>query len=134
MHLKFKKIACLNSYHQTPQSEIKLIAFSVQIFVKYYGEFTPGVNFASQVMNNLLISLLKNCLLQEVFQILNITVRINTLVGDLVIFFKSLIHSFSRFLRTMPFEVIRSVLLKSWEAGGKSNSKVPMIKTSKLSD
>ncbi|NXI53444.1 TOPZ1 protein, partial [Chloroceryle aenea] len=58
-----------------------LLKRAVQIFVKYYREVTPGVDFALQVLNDLLISLLKNCLLQEVFQILNVTVQINTLVA-----------------------------------------------------
>ncbi|XP_010144634.1 PREDICTED: testis- and ovary-specific PAZ domain-containing protein 1-like, partial [Buceros rhinoceros silvestris] len=70
-------MAILGTYIST--KETGLLKRAVQIFVKYYGEFTPGLNFASQVMNNLLISLLKNYLLQEVFQILNITVRIITL-------------------------------------------------------
>ncbi|XP_032847116.2 protein TOPAZ1 [Tyto alba] len=56
-----------------------LLKRAAQIFVKYYGEFAPDVDFASQVLNDLLVSLLKNCLLQEVFQILNVTVQINTL-------------------------------------------------------
>lgn len=59
--------------------------------MKYYREVIPGVDFAFQVLNDLLISLLEKCLLREVFQILNVTVQINTLVGDLVIFLKSLI-------------------------------------------
>ncbi|XP_035746607.1 protein TOPAZ1 [Egretta garzetta] len=59
--------------------ESGLLKRAVQIFVKYYREVTPGVDFASQVLNDLLISLLKNCLLREVFQILNVTIRINTL-------------------------------------------------------
>uniref|UniRef100_A0A8D0EFX7 Protein TOPAZ1 n=1 Tax=Strix occidentalis caurina TaxID=311401 RepID=A0A8D0EFX7_STROC len=59
--------------------ELVLLKRSVQIFVKYYREVTPGVDFASQVLNDLLISLLKNFLLKEVFQILNVTVQINTL-------------------------------------------------------
>uniref|UniRef100_A0A8C6ZEM3 Protein TOPAZ1 n=1 Tax=Nothoprocta perdicaria TaxID=30464 RepID=A0A8C6ZEM3_NOTPE len=50
-----------------------------QIFIKYYREVMPGVDFASQVLNDLLISLLKNCLFQEVFQILNVTLLINML-------------------------------------------------------
>uniref|UniRef100_A0A8B9J0P0 Protein TOPAZ1 n=1 Tax=Amazona collaria TaxID=241587 RepID=A0A8B9J0P0_9PSIT len=62
-----------------PPNEINLIAFSVQIFVKYYREVTPGVYFASEVLNDLLVSLLKKCLLHEVFQILNVTVQISTL-------------------------------------------------------
>ncbi|NWQ81024.1 TOPZ1 protein, partial [Columbina picui] len=56
-----------------------LLKRAVQIFVKYYREVTPGVDFASEVLNDLLISLLKSSLLQEVFQILNVTVQINTL-------------------------------------------------------
>ncbi|XP_009464805.1 PREDICTED: testis- and ovary-specific PAZ domain-containing protein 1 [Nipponia nippon] len=59
--------------------ESGLLKRAVQIFVKYYREVTPGVDFAFQVLNDLLISLLKNCLLREVFQILNVTVQINTL-------------------------------------------------------
>lgn len=69
--------------------KFNLIAFSVQIFVQYYKEVTPGVDFAPEVLNDLLVSLLNNCLLQEVFQILNAIVQIKTLVGDFVIFFKS---------------------------------------------
>ncbi|XP_010560726.1 PREDICTED: testis- and ovary-specific PAZ domain-containing protein 1 [Haliaeetus leucocephalus] len=60
-------------------NESGLLKRAVQIFVKYYREVTPGVDFVSQVLNDLLISLLKNCLLQEVFQILNVTAQINTL-------------------------------------------------------
>ncbi|KFP86036.1 Testis- and ovary-specific PAZ domain-containing protein 1, partial [Apaloderma vittatum] len=56
-----------------------LLKRAVQIFVKYYRQVTPGTDFSSQVLNDLLISLLKNCLLQEVFQILNVTVQIATL-------------------------------------------------------
>ncbi|NXF93730.1 TOPZ1 protein, partial [Eubucco bourcierii] len=58
-----------------------LLKRAVQIFVKYYREVTPGMDFASQVLNELLISLLKSCLLHEVFQILNVTVQINKLVA-----------------------------------------------------
>lgn len=57
--------------------------------MQYYKEVTPGVDFAPEVLNDLLVSLLNNCLLQEVFQILNAVVQIKTLVGDFVIFFKS---------------------------------------------
>ncbi|KAM9022895.1 protein TOPAZ1 [Ara ararauna] len=59
--------------------ESGLLKRAVQIFVKYYREVTPGVYFASQVLNDLLVSLLKKCLLHEVFQILNVTVQISTL-------------------------------------------------------
>ncbi|XP_030089194.2 protein TOPAZ1 [Serinus canaria] len=56
-----------------------LLKRAVQIFVQYYKEVTPGVDFASEVVNDLLVSLLNNCLLQEVFQILNVIVQIKTL-------------------------------------------------------
>ncbi|NXT39272.1 TOPZ1 protein, partial [Pelecanoides urinatrix] len=70
-------MAILRTYISIKESG--LLKRAVQIFVKYYKKVTPGVDFASQVLNDLLISLLKNCLLREVFQILNVTVRINTL-------------------------------------------------------
>ncbi|KAM6209969.1 protein TOPAZ1 isoform 1-T1 [Sarcoramphus papa] len=70
-------MAILRTYISIKESG--LLKRAVQIFVKYYREVTPGMDFASQVLNDLLISLLKNCLLREVFQILNVTVRINTL-------------------------------------------------------
>ncbi|XP_075561964.1 protein TOPAZ1 [Pelecanus crispus] len=70
-------MAILRTYISIKESG--LLKRAVQIFVKYYREVTPGVAFASQVLNDLLISLLKRCLLQEVFQILNVTVQINTL-------------------------------------------------------
>ncbi|NXK30510.1 TOPZ1 protein, partial [Piprites chloris] len=60
-------------------NEPGLLKRAVQIFVRYYREVIPGVDFASQVLNDLLFSLLKNCLLQEVFWILNVTVEIKTL-------------------------------------------------------
>ncbi|KAM9387479.1 protein TOPAZ1 [Phaethornis superciliosus] len=70
-------MAILRTYISIKESG--LLKRAVEIFMKYYREVTPGVNFASRVLNDLLISLLKNCLLQEVFQILNLTVQINTL-------------------------------------------------------
>ncbi|NWX17833.1 TOPZ1 protein, partial [Aegotheles bennettii] len=70
-------MAILRTYISIKESG--LLKRAVQIFVKYYKEVTPGVDFAFQVLNDLLISLLKNCLLQEVFQILNVAVQINTL-------------------------------------------------------
>ncbi|NXQ84766.1 TOPZ1 protein, partial [Nyctibius grandis] len=72
-------MAILKTYISIKESG--LLKRAVQIFVEYYREVTPGVAFASQVLNDLLICLLKNCLLQEVFQILNVTVRINRLVA-----------------------------------------------------
>ncbi|XP_010005914.1 PREDICTED: testis- and ovary-specific PAZ domain-containing protein 1 [Chaetura pelagica] len=69
-------MAILRTYINIKESG--LLKRAVQIFVKYYRDITPGVDFAAQVLNDLLISLLKNCLLQEVFQILNVTVQIKT--------------------------------------------------------
>ncbi|NXE47999.1 TOPZ1 protein, partial [Casuarius casuarius] len=60
-------------------NELGLLQRATQIFIKYYREVMPGMDFASQVLNDLLVSLLKNCLFQEVFQILNVTVLINML-------------------------------------------------------
>ncbi|NWT20713.1 TOPZ1 protein, partial [Vireo altiloquus] len=60
-------------------NESGLLKRAVQIFVQYYREVTPGVDFASEVLNDLLVSLINNCLLQEVFQILNVIVQIKAL-------------------------------------------------------
>ncbi|NWT49616.1 TOPZ1 protein, partial [Erythrocercus mccallii] len=72
-------MAILRTYISIKESG--LLKRAVQIFVQYYKEVTPGVDFASEVLNDLLVSLLKNCLLQEVFQILNVIVQIKTLVA-----------------------------------------------------
>ncbi|OWK57006.1 Testis- and ovary-specific PAZ domain-containing protein 1 [Lonchura striata] len=73
-------MAILRTYISIKESG--LLKRAVQIFVQYYKEVTPGVDFASEVLNDLLVSLLKNCLLQEVFQILNVIVQIKTLLID----------------------------------------------------
>ncbi|NXH46521.1 TOPZ1 protein, partial [Dicaeum eximium] len=70
-------MAILKTYISIKESG--LLKRAVQIFVKYYKEVTPGVDFASEVLNDLLVSLLNNCLLQEVFEILNVVVQIKTL-------------------------------------------------------
>ncbi|NXK50341.1 TOPZ1 protein, partial [Chauna torquata] len=70
-------MAILKTYISIKESG--LLKRAVQIFVRYYREVTPGEDFAFQVLNDLLICLLKNYLLQEAFQILNVTVQINTL-------------------------------------------------------
>ncbi|NXB81563.1 TOPZ1 protein, partial [Donacobius atricapilla] len=70
-------MAILRTYISIKESG--LLKRAVQIFVQYYKEVTPGVDFASEVLNDLLVSLLKYCLLQEVFQILNVIVQIKTL-------------------------------------------------------
>ncbi|NWT65205.1 TOPZ1 protein, partial [Prunella himalayana] len=70
-------MAILRTYISIKESG--LLKRAVQIFVQYYKEVTPGMDFASEVLNDLLVSLLNHCLLQEVFQILNVTVQIKTL-------------------------------------------------------
>nr|XP_030120882.3 protein TOPAZ1 isoform X2 [Taeniopygia guttata] len=70
-------MAILRTYISIKESG--LLKRAVQIFVQYYKEVTPGVDFASEVLNDLLVSLLNNCLLPEVFQILNVIVQIKTL-------------------------------------------------------
>ncbi|XP_072507192.1 protein TOPAZ1 isoform X2 [Notamacropus eugenii] len=51
--------------------EVCLLQRAVNLFVEYYRKFPPGVHFESPVLNDLLISLLKHCLLKEVFQVVN---------------------------------------------------------------
>ncbi|NXL72056.1 TOPZ1 protein, partial [Leptocoma aspasia] len=70
-------MAILRTYISIKESG--LLKRAVQIFMQYYKEVTPGVDFASEVLNDLLVSLLSNCLLQEVFQILDVVVQIKTL-------------------------------------------------------
>ncbi|NXB30338.1 TOPZ1 protein, partial [Eulacestoma nigropectus] len=72
-------MAILRTYISIKESG--LLKRAVQIFVQYYKEVTPGVDFASEVLNDLLVSLLNNCLVQEVFQILDVIVQIKTLVA-----------------------------------------------------
>ncbi|NWT85646.1 TOPZ1 protein, partial [Lanius ludovicianus] len=72
-------MAILRTYISIKESG--LLKRAVQIFVQYYKEVTPGVDFASEVLNDLLLSLLNNCLLQEVFLILNAVTQIKTPVA-----------------------------------------------------
>uniref|UniRef100_G1NFF0 Protein TOPAZ1 n=1 Tax=Meleagris gallopavo TaxID=9103 RepID=G1NFF0_MELGA len=60
-------------------NESGLLKRAGMIFVRYYREVARGENFDFQVLNDLLICLLKKCLLQELFQMLNVTAQINTL-------------------------------------------------------
>ncbi|NXA78958.1 TOPZ1 protein, partial [Thryothorus ludovicianus] len=69
-------MAILRTYISIKESG--LLKRAVQIFVQYYKEVSPGVDFASEVLNDLLVSLLNNCLLHEVFQILTVIVQIKT--------------------------------------------------------
>ncbi|TKC49494.1 hypothetical protein EI555_010963, partial [Monodon monoceros] len=45
----------------------------------YYRKFPPGIHFDLQVLNNLLNSLLKHCLLREVFQVMSLSIMFKML-------------------------------------------------------
>ncbi|XP_071417357.1 protein TOPAZ1 [Pithys albifrons albifrons] len=138
-------MAILRTYINIKESG--LLKRAVRIFVQYYREVTPGVDFASEVLNDLLNSLLKKCLLQEVFQILNVTVQIKTLpaVDVLLKVFEhvaslnlrdavpTLIHTFCKlidagmFLELDHFDYIIKLLqqlqVSRWEISTVSNMK-----------
>ncbi|XP_068944694.1 protein TOPAZ1 [Petaurus breviceps papuanus] len=59
--------------------EVCLLQRAVNLFMEYYRKFPPGLHFESQVLNDLLISLLKHCLLKEVFQVVNISIMVKML-------------------------------------------------------
>lgn len=54
--------------------------------MNYYREVTPGLHFDLQVLNDLLIALLKHCLLKEVFPLVNIGIMIKRLVSEIETF------------------------------------------------
>ncbi|XP_003256986.2 protein TOPAZ1 [Nomascus leucogenys] len=60
-------------------NELCLLQRAVNIFMEYYRKFPPGVYFDLQVLNDLLNSLLKHCLLKEVFQIVNLSIMVKIL-------------------------------------------------------
>nr|F7DF15.1 RecName: Full=Protein TOPAZ1; AltName: Full=Testis- and ovary-specific PAZ domain-containing protein 1 [Callithrix jacchus] len=57
-------------------NELCLLQRAVNIFMEYYRKFPPGIHFDLQVLNDLLNSLLKHCLLKEVFQIVNLSIMV----------------------------------------------------------
>nr|KAF6421408.1 testis and ovary specific PAZ domain containing 1 [Molossus molossus] len=67
----FKKYISIN--------ELCLLQRAVNMFMEYYRKFPPGIHFDLQVLNDLLNSLLKHCLLKEVFQVVNLSIMVNTL-------------------------------------------------------
>ncbi|XP_063117067.1 protein TOPAZ1 isoform X1 [Cavia porcellus] len=67
----FKKYISIN--------ELCLLQRAVNIFMEYYRKFPPGIYFDLQVLNELLLSLLKYCLLKEVFQVVNLSIMIKML-------------------------------------------------------
>ncbi|XP_036886397.1 protein TOPAZ1 [Sturnira hondurensis] len=60
-------------------SELCLVQRAVNIFMDYYRMFPPGIHFDLQVLNDLLNSLLKHCLLKEVFQVVNLSIMVKML-------------------------------------------------------
>ncbi|XP_057560300.1 protein TOPAZ1 [Hippopotamus amphibius kiboko] len=67
----FKKYISIN--------ELCLLQRAVNMFMEYYRKFPPGIHFDLQVLNDLLNSLLKHCLLKEVFQVMNLSIMIKML-------------------------------------------------------
>uniref|UniRef100_A0A8C6N0J4 Protein TOPAZ1 n=1 Tax=Mus spicilegus TaxID=10103 RepID=A0A8C6N0J4_MUSSI len=55
-------------------NEQRLLHRAAYIFLEYYRKFPPGIHFSLQVLNDLLISLLKHCLLKEVFQVVQLSI------------------------------------------------------------
>lgn len=62
---------------------VYIFSFSVNVFMEYYRKFPPGIYFDLQVLNDLLNSLLKHCLLKEVFEIVNLSIMVKMLVSSL---------------------------------------------------
>ncbi|XP_047627402.1 protein TOPAZ1 isoform X4 [Phacochoerus africanus] len=60
-------------------NELCLLQRAVNMFMEYYRNFPPGMHFDLQVLNDLLNSLLKHCLLKEVFQVVNLSIMIKML-------------------------------------------------------
>ncbi|XP_045654318.1 protein TOPAZ1 isoform X1 [Ursus americanus] len=67
----FKKYISIN--------ELCLLQRAVNTFMDYYCKFPPGIHFDLQVLNDLLNSLLKHCLLKEVFQVVNLSIMVKML-------------------------------------------------------
>ncbi|XP_060020061.1 protein TOPAZ1 [Lagenorhynchus albirostris] len=67
----FKKYISIN--------ELCLLQRAVNTFMAYYRKFPPGIHFDLQVLNNLLNSLLKHCLLREVFQVMSLSIMVKML-------------------------------------------------------
>ncbi|XP_053118731.1 protein TOPAZ1 isoform X2 [Hemicordylus capensis] len=59
--------------------EVVLLKRAVQIFTDYYKEITPGIHLDSQILNDLLTSLLQDHLLKELFRVLNTSIMIKKL-------------------------------------------------------
>lgn len=64
---------------------VYVFSLSVSMFMEYYRRFPPGIHFDLQVLNELLNSLLKHCLLKEVFQVVKLSIMFKMLVSILKI-------------------------------------------------
>ncbi|XP_056656376.1 protein TOPAZ1 isoform X2 [Monodelphis domestica] len=95
--------------------EVCLLQRAVNLFMEYYRKFPPGVHFESQVLNDLLISLLKHCLLKEVFQVVNISIMVKMLPA-LKVLIKVFEHVASMNLRNAVPTLIE-IFCKLVEAG-----------------
>uniref|UniRef100_A0A4X2LTC0 Protein TOPAZ1 n=1 Tax=Vombatus ursinus TaxID=29139 RepID=A0A4X2LTC0_VOMUR len=95
--------------------EVCLLQRAVNLFMEYYRKFPPGVHFESQVLNDLLISLLKHCLLKEVFQVVNISIMVKMLPA-LKVLIKVFEHVASMNLRNAVPTLI-DIFCKLVEAG-----------------
>ncbi|KAM5232349.1 protein TOPAZ1 [Hipposideros larvatus] len=67
----FKKYISIN--------DVCLLQRAVNMFMEYYRRFSPSIHFDLQVLNDLLNSLLKHCLLKEVFQVVNLSIMVKML-------------------------------------------------------
>ncbi|XP_063003671.1 protein TOPAZ1 [Elgaria multicarinata webbii] len=85
--------------------EIVLLQRAVQIFTDYYKEGIPVVHLDSQMLNNLLTSLLQSCLLKELFHVVHTSILIKILpTADLLL--KVFEHAASMKLRDVVPELI----------------------------
>uniref|UniRef100_A0A8C5Z7Y1 Protein TOPAZ1 n=1 Tax=Marmota marmota marmota TaxID=9994 RepID=A0A8C5Z7Y1_MARMA len=96
-------------------NELCLLQRAVNIFMEYYRKFPPGIHFDLQVLNDLLISLLKHCLLKEVFQVVNLSIMIKMLPA-LKILLKIFEHVATMKLRTAVPALV-DIFCKLVEAG-----------------
>ncbi|XP_004614659.2 protein TOPAZ1 [Sorex araneus] len=103
----FKKYISIN--------EVCLLQRAANMFMEYYRKFPPSIHFDLQVLNDLLISLLKHCLLKEVFQVVNLSIMVK-IMPALNILLKIFEHVAVMKLRnTVP--VLIDILRKLVEAG-----------------
>ncbi|XP_069504930.1 protein TOPAZ1 isoform X2 [Ambystoma mexicanum] len=63
-------------------SDPKVLHRAVQVFTNYYREVLPGVHYDSNVLDELLIALLKQFMLPDVFHTLNIGVNVKILMVE----------------------------------------------------